>query len=170
VKGGYDMKALKGTLLTCIIALPLLNAQSTPKPTSDKELNLQAYEQLLRSDLNAKRDVVFKAIMQLSDSQAQAFWPIVKEYEAERAKLDAIESQITADYAKEYQGISDNQADQVMSKAIDLEAQRADLRKRYYARMKKAVSPVIATKFFAVDSQMQHIYDLQVSSKLPANQ
>ena len=94
------MKVIKGTLLTCIIALPLLNAQSTPKPTSDKELNLQAYEQLLRSDLNAKRDVVFKVIMQLSDSQAQAFWPIVKEYEAERAKLDAIESHIVTDNAR----------------------------------------------------------------------
>ncbi len=167
------MKAIKGTLITCIIALPFLAAQSgsakAQKP-SDKELNLQAYEKLLRSDVIAKRDVVVKAIMQFSDSESKTFWPIYKEYEAERAKLDAAEAQLTGDYAKEYQGITDDQANQVMSKSLELEARRADLRKTYYDKMKKALSPTIATKFFEVDSQMQHIYDLQVSSKLPANQ
>ncbi|HEY6376127.1 MAG TPA: hypothetical protein VIX90_11455 [Edaphobacter sp.] len=167
------MKAIKGILIACIIALPFLAAQSAsakdPKP-SDKELNLQAYEKLLRSDVTAKRDVVVKAIMQLSDSESQAFWPIYKEYETERAKLDAAEAQLTSDYSRQYQGITDNQADQVMSKSLELEAQRAELRKQYYGKMKKAVSATIATKFFEVDSQMQHIYDLQVSSKLPANQ
>jgi hypothetical protein len=167
------MKAIKGTLVACFIALPLLATQSTfakdPK-TSDKELNLQAYEKLLRSDVNAKRETVVKAIMQLSDSESQAFWPIYKEYEAERAKLDEAQAQLTSDYAKEYQGISDDQADQVMSKSLDLEEQRAELRKKYYGEMKKALSPTIATKFFEVDSQLQHVYDLQVSSKLPANQ
>ena len=168
------MKAIKGTLLACIIALPFLAAQPTfakdPKATSDKELNLQAYEKLLRSDVNAKRDMLVKEIMHLNDSDSQIFWPIYKKYEAERAKLDDAEAQLTSDYSKEYQSISDNQADQVMSKSLELGAQRAELRKKYYDTMKKALSPVVAAKFFEVDSQMQHIHDLQVSSNLPANQ
>jgi hypothetical protein len=168
------MKAIKGALLACIIALPFLTTQSAfakdAKPTSDKELNLQAYEKLLRSDVNAKRDMLVKEIMHLNDSDSQTFWPIYKEYEAERAKLDDTEAQITSDYAKEYQSISDDQADQVMSKSLELEAQRAELRKKYYDTMKTALSATIATKFFEVDSQMQHIHDLQVSSNLPANQ
>ncbi len=168
------MKAIKGALIACIIALPFLAAQpgfaKDPKPASDKELNLQAYEKLLRSDVNAKREMLVKEIMHLNDSDSQTFWPIYKEYEAERAKLDDAEAQLTSDYAKEYQTISDDQADQVMSKSLELEAQRAELRKKYYDTMKTALSPTIAAKFFEVDSQMQHIHDLQVSSNLPANQ
>jgi hypothetical protein len=162
------MKAIKGTLLACIIASPFLAAQS--KPASDKELNLQAYEKLLRSDVNGKREMIVKAIMHLNDSDSQIFWPIYKEYEAERAKLDGAEAQVTGDYAKAYQSISDNQADQVMSKSLDLEAKRVELKKKYYETMKKALSPTIAAKFFEVDGQMQNIHDLQVSSNLPANQ
>jgi len=168
------MKAIRGILLACIVALPSLSAHSMfakdPKPTNDKELNMQAYEKLLRADVDAKRDTLVKAIMRLDDSDSQTFWPIYKEYEAERAKLDDAEAQLTTEYAKEYQEISDDQADQVMSKSLDLETQRAELKKKYYDTMKKALSPTIATKFFAVDSQMQHIHDLQVSSNLPANQ
>ena len=168
------MKAIKGALIACIIALPFLAVQSAaakdPKATNDKELNLQAYEKLLRMDVNAKREMLVKEIMHLNDADSQTFWPIYKEYEAERAKLDEAEAQITTEYAKEYQDISDDQADQVMSKSLELEAQRAELKKKYYDTMKKALSPTIATKFFEVDSQMQHIHDLQVSSNLPANQ
>jgi hypothetical protein len=131
---------------------------------------MQAYEKLLKADVNAKRETIVKAIMHLSDSDSQIFWPIYKEYEAERAKLDDAEAQVTSEYVKEYQNISDDQADQVMSKSLDLEAQRAELKKKYYDTMKKALSPTIAAKFFEVDSQMQHIHDLQVSSTLPANQ
>ncbi len=78
--------------------------------------------------------------MHLNDSDSQTFWPIYKEYEAERAKLDDAEAQLTSDYAKDYQSISDDQADQVMSKSLELEAQRAELRKKYYDTMKKALS------------------------------
>jgi hypothetical protein len=168
------MKAIRGTLLACIVALPSLTAHPVfakdPKPTNDKELNIQAYEKLLRADVDAKRDTLVKAIMRLNDSDSQTFWPIYKEYEAERAKLDDAEAQVTSQYVKEYQDISDDQADQVMSKSLELEAQRAELRKKYYDTMKNALSATIATKFFEVDSQMQHIHDLQVSSTLPANQ
>ena len=168
------MKAIKGALIACIIALPFLAVQSAsakdPKATNDKELNLQAYEKLLRMDVNAKREVLVKEIMHLNDADSQTFWPIYKDYEAERAKLDDAEAQLTSDYAKDYQTISDDEADQVMSKSLELETQRAELRKKYYDTMKKALSAEIATKFFEVDSQLQHIYDLQVASKLPANQ
>ncbi|RSL15407.1 hypothetical protein EDE15_0893 [Edaphobacter aggregans] len=168
------MKTIKGTLLVCVVALPFLATQSTfakdPKTTSDKELNLQAYEKLLRMDVNAKREMLVKEIMHLSDADSQTFWPIYKDYEAERAKLDDAEAQLMSDYAKDYPSISDDAADQVMSKSLELETQRAELRKKYYDTMKKALSAEIATKFFEVDSQLQHIYDLQVASKLPANQ
>lgn len=168
------MKGIKGTLLACIVALPFLAAQSSfakdPTPTSDKELNLQAYEKLLRMDVTAKREMLVKEIMHLSDSDSKIFWPIYKDYEAERAKLDSAEAQLTSDYAKAYQNNSDDAADQVMSKSLDLETRRAELKKKYYNTMKKALSAQIAAKFFEVDSQMQHIYDLQVASKLPANQ
>jgi len=64
--------------------------------------------------------------MRLDDADSQIFWPIYKEYEAERTKLNDAEAQVTAEYAKEYQDISDDQADQVMSKSLELEAQLSD--------------------------------------------
>src|SRR5205085_5441405 len=67
--------------------------QSTPrsaavqKQASDHDLNIDAYVQLLRSDLrNSKSQIVGQA-MQLSADQSAAFWPIYKQFEADSTKV-----------------------------------------------------------------------------------
>jgi hypothetical protein len=170
------MKATKGILLVCVIGMPFLVAlslsakQAADSATSDQELNLKAYETLLRSDVKGKREAIVKEILQLSESDGEKFWPVYREYESERAKLDVAEAQLMNQYVKDYQTMSDAEADQLMSKSFDLEAQRAELKKKYFETMKKDVSASTAARFFEVDSQLQHISDLQTAAKLPANQ
>ena len=170
------MKQTNRTLLACIIGVPLLaalslSAKQTAAPAaSDEESNLRAYEILLRSDVNAKREPVVKEIMNLNDSDGAKFWPVYREYEGERAKLDEAEATVMSNYAKDYQSMSDDEADQLMSKTFDLEAQKTGLRKKTYDTLKKDLSASTAARFVEVDSQLQHISDLQTASKLPANQ
>lgn len=169
------MKPAKRTLLVCIIGLPLvialsLSAKQTDAPASDEETNLKAYEILLRSDVNAKREPVVKEIMNLSESDDAKFEPIYREYEGERAKLDEADAQFISDYTKDYQTMSDDEADKLMKKAFEVDEQRTHLRKKYYDRIKKDLSATTAAKFVEVDSQLQNISDLQATSKLPTNQ
>jgi hypothetical protein len=168
------MRAVKTSLITSLIALPFLitpfASAKSAKPTTDQELNMQAYEKLLHTDINSKREAIVTTIMNLDDNDAKAFWPIYKDYDAERAKLDDAEAQLTNDYVKNYQSISDDQADHFLSKSLELEEERAELKKKYYDTMKKSLSAATAAKFFEVDSQIQHVYDLQLAAKLPANQ
>jgi hypothetical protein len=169
------MKPAKRTLLVCIIGLPLvialsLSAKQTAAPAGDEETNLRAYETLLRSDVNAKREPVVKEIMNLSESDEAKFEPIYREYEGERAKLDEANVQFVSDYAKDYQTMSDDEADQLMKKAFEVDEQRTRLRKKYYDRIKKDLSATTAAKFVEVEGQLQDISDLQATSKLPTNQ
>ena len=170
------MKATKEALLVCFIGMPFLVAlslsakQAASPAANDQELNLRAYETLLRSEVSGKREAIVKEIMQLSDSDGEKFWPVYRQYESERAKLDDAEAQLMNEYVKDYQTMTDAEADQLMSKSFDLEAQRAGLRKKYFETMEKDLSASTAARFFEVDSQLQHISDLQTASKLPANQ
>jgi len=52
-----------------------------------KELNTEAYVELLRADVQAKRREVIKEGMQLDEKQAAAFWPLYEEYAGEQKKL-----------------------------------------------------------------------------------
>ena len=164
------MRTLNSPYLHALFVLPLV----IPVPafsqdaSSNKDLNTQAYVELLKTDANAKREAVVTYIMQLSDSDAKVFGPIYREYNDELSKLNAAEAQEIAAYAKNYDKISDKEAEDVVNKSLHLEAERVELKKKYFEKMKSALSPSAAAKFYEIDSQFQDIIHLQTTSALPA--
>lgn len=168
------MKSLKSVFLPTLLVLPLVivvPAFSQDAGGSDNQkLNTQAYVELLKTDANAKREAVVTYILQLSDADAKVFEPIYREYDKELAKLNAAQAQALQEYAKAYQNITDKQADELVSKSLEVEAQRVQLKKKYFEKMKSALSAGTAATFFEVENQLQDIVDLQASSVLPASQ
>ena len=168
------MKAVTTILLSTASVLPLLMPRFAPAQetsrTNDQDLNTQAYQELLKSDVNAKREMLIKEVMQFNESDSKTFWPIYQKYDEERTKLDQAEAQLMREYVEAYQNISDEKADQLLRKSFDLEAQRAQLKKKYFDMIEKALSARVAARFFEVENQIQNVYDLQLAANLPTNQ
>ncbi len=174
------MKSAKSMLLAALFVVPVLVAAaafrqdaSTKQDTiasSDRELNLRAYTELLRADVKAKRVAIITEIMQFSDADAATFWPLFRDYDYELSKLGDVKLQLITDYIKNYDDITDQKADELATGAFALEAQRAQLKKKYFDIMKKSLSARTAARFFQVENQIQQIVDLQISSNLPTLQ
>jgi hypothetical protein len=49
-------------------------------------MNTEAYVELLREDVQVKRQEVIKEGMQLDEKQAACFWPVYDEYAGEQKK------------------------------------------------------------------------------------
>ena len=136
-------------------------------PAQSKELNTEAYVELLREDVQAKRQEVIKEGMQLDEKQAAAFWPVYDEYAGEQKKLGEQKLAIIQDYAKDFMTMDDAKADELAQRVMALEEQRTALRKKYYQLMKKVLPTVLVVRFFQLDNQLQMLIDLQIASNLP---
>lgn len=132
-----------------------------------KELNTEAYVQLLRADLNAQKEQLIKDTMQLNDKQSAAFWPIYREYAGELSGLRDTKLAIINDYADNFLTMNDSKADQLAQKVQALDEKKLALRKKYYDAMKKVLPTVLAVRFFQVDNQIQMLVDLQIAANLP---
>ena len=132
-----------------------------------KELNTEAYVELLRADVQAKRQEVIKEGMQLDEKQAAAFWPVYEEYAAQQKKLGDQKLAIIQDYAKDFMSMDDAKADELAQRVMALDDQRSALRKKYYEAMKKVLPTVLVVRFFQLDNQVQMLIDLQIASNLP---
>ena len=135
-----------------------------------REQNFRAYVTLLRADIKAERKDIINAIMQFNDSDATKFWPIFQQYDAELTTIGDGRMKLIVDYARNYENLTNEQADALMSKAFELEAQRAILKTKFFDKMKAQLSATQAAKFFLVENQIQHIIDLQISARLPVVQ
>jgi hypothetical protein len=153
-----------------LLAVPLWAtpvALTQDESSNTREQNFRAYAMLLRADLKTQRKEIITELMQFDDEDAAKFWPLFEQYDAELSKIGDGRMALIVEYARNYENLTNDQADSLMSKAFELEVQRAQLKKKYFDRMKEALSATQATRFFLVENQIQHIIDLQISSGLP---
>jgi hypothetical protein len=166
--------------MTCALALLMAGsaaAQAPSAPASAKEtpasaketmtLNLTAYAELLRSDVRSQKVAIITEVMQFTEKEDAAFWPIYREYDLEMAKLGDERVALIAEYASNYSNLTDAIADKLATKALDLEARRQALKSKYFDRLKTALSPRTALRFLQVEHQLLLLIDLQISAALP---
>lgn len=142
--------------------------QSPPNAGRDVQaLNLQAYTELLRSDVRTQKIAIITQVMGFTEVEDAAFWPIYREYDLELSKLGDERVALIEEYARGHSELSDVLADKLAGRALDLEARRQALKARCYERVKKALSPRMAMRFLQVEHQLLLLIDLQISAGLP---
>jgi len=161
---------------SCLLAASFgLLAQTTARPastsapaaTSDQEKNIQAYIQLLRTDVRAQKTQLLGVVMALDADQSAKFWPIYKDFEAELSTFyDGVVGLIKT-YAQNYNSMTPAVADQLATKLLDLEQQRNDTKRKFYARFKSGMDPIVAARFLQVENQLERLIDLEIASSLP---
>jgi hypothetical protein len=132
-----------------------------------KEVNTRTYIQLLRADLKTSKRALIKESMQLDEKQAAVFWPLYNQYDVEQARLGDQKLALIQDYAHDFLTMTDDKANQLANRALELDDQRQTLRRKYYDLLKKALPTVLVVRFFQLEGQLQLILDLQIASNLP---
>jgi hypothetical protein len=162
------MRIIAIVVLLALVAPVAARAEqgATAAPDS-RESNLRAYVELLRSDLRTQKVAIIAEMMQFNEADDKRFWPIYREYEVELAKINDDRIALIKDYAASFEAMTDASADRIALAALDVEARRQELKSKYYARFKAALSPLMAAKFLQVENQLLLLLDLQIAASLP---
>lgn len=152
------------SLLTVIICLcaTLLRAQEKASPTvPDQDL------QLLRKDLRSMKKQLVAANMQLTDAEAEKFWPAYDQYASETAKIYDARYAIIKEYAENIRQLTDAQAQSLARRGIDLDQAVAQLRVKYFPVFEKVIQGKKTALFFQIDRRLALMIDLQLASEIP---
>jgi glutamyl/glutaminyl-tRNA synthetase len=141
-----------------------------PAATSDADThkkNMDAYLALMRREVRQEKAEIMGATMALSAQDAAKFWPIYSAYDQGLAKLNDQRLANIKEYAKNYEQLSDEEADKLVQKWMGYQKQRAELFAQTYEKVKQALGGVIAARFAMVEHQILAIIDLQIAEALP---
>jgi len=122
---------------------------------------------LLRSDLQSDRKQIVAQNMQLTDKQAEKFWPVYDAYTQETTKLGDTLQGILKDYAQNYNTMTDAQAQDLLKRMLALEKQRVDLAEQWVPKFDKVLPGKQTALFFQIDHRITLIRDLQLASIVP---
>ncbi|HHS95064.1 MAG TPA: hypothetical protein ENJ45_00620 [Phaeodactylibacter sp.] len=116
------MKSLTSFLILCFFLSSSLSAQKIPEHRKDR--------------IRSLRIAFITERLQLTPQEAEKFWPLYNEYEAEKKKLHM---KFRKDNREEE--ITDSQADELVDASFVLQEKELQLKKKYYAKLKKVISP-----------------------------
>ncbi len=175
------MKLLKPVFLSMMLAALITaspgRGQTKPQAAENKPAafpeadahnkNLQEYINLLRSDVRQQKAEIMGSVMALNAQDAAKFWPIYSDYDAQLAKLNDQRVENIKEYARTYNQMTDDKADELVQKSLAYQKQRSELLAQTYEKVKQALGGVTAARFAMIEHQLLLIIDLQIVSSLP---
>lgn len=150
------MKRLFLVLFLSLLISPYLRAQT-------EEDSLRYAESIW----SMKKKAMILDQMDLTEAEKSAFWPIYESYSNAIQFLE-IESIRLLGYTVKKNSLSDKKAAVACEDLLANDVLLAKVRKQYFKKFKKALSPAQAGRFMQLDNNFRTMLRLQVQQESPA--
>ncbi len=122
---------------------------------------------MMRSDMTTQKKALVETVMQFSQADSKIFWPIYEEYQREYYELGNETAALIKEFVENIDNMTEDRAGRLMTRTLDLQKRKLEVRQKYYNKIRKALSPIKAIKFAQLDGQLVQMLELQISSNLP---
>jgi hypothetical protein len=150
------------TLMAGAIALALFAGGAT---ASAQDINTAI--EFLRTDIAAKKKQFVAKAMDLTEKEADVFWPIYRDFETDFAKIGSERIALVKDYAANYAAMTEPKATELVKKLFATEQKRLDLKEKYFKIMSKKLSARVAARFVQTETYFTRLLDTTVSGEVP---
>lgn len=127
------------------------------------------YLKTVRIDLVEGKTDLINDVMGLSGPDAEVFWEIYSEYEAEYFALGERRRELERELAeRSWSGtLNDESAARLARAFLELRREMLELITRYHARISSELSPVRGAQFLQIEHRTGTVVDLIVASEMP---
>jgi hypothetical protein len=125
------------------------------------------YHDLLKTEVGEKKSAVIKKVMDLSEADAAIFDEIYKEYDKELERLNTSRGVLIQEYLAIYETMSQEMAEVMTQQFLEMEEKELEIKQKCLKKMEEKLSFRTAADFYHLDTKLNLMIHLQVSSKLP---
>ena len=123
--------------------------------------------ELTRAIIQAERQAIVTRAMDLTAAEAQAFWPLYREYRLEMVRVgDRLLALITT-YAQNYRGLSDEMAGKLLTEHLGIEKARLQVKNKYLPRFQKVLPPKKVARYYQVENKLDVIIQAELAEEIP---
>jgi len=128
---------------------------------------VQSEIEVTRAQIQADRQAIVAAAMPLTEEEAKAFWPLYREYRAERAKVgDALIKVITS-YAEKYNTLTDYEASTLLKEYMDVGKLSTKIHEKFLPKFNKILPAKKVLRFFQIENKLDTIIMMDLVLEIP---
>jgi hypothetical protein len=149
---------------TFVLAIAMCVAFAT---TAQAQPDQDSAVQLTRSAIQAERQAILAANLDLNEKESAVFWPLYQEYR------DALESLIDSrvnfldEFFASYETLTNDEALALLDRHLDWEKEVLKVRTAYAKKMRKVLSGRTIAKFFQIENKMDLIVEYELAGEIP---
>jgi len=141
-------------------------SSQTPSSQSDQKSVDQDID-LMRKDIRSQKKQIIAANLQLTDQEAEKFWPIYDQYTAELVKINDTKYAVIKQYATSYNTLTDAQALDLTRQLLGVDQSVVQLRMKYVPIFSTVISGKKTALFFQLDRRLVMLIDVQLAEAIP---
>lgn len=119
--------------------------------------------QLLKSDVRSQKKQIVAANMDLTDVEAEKFWPVYDRYAAAMGKVYDTKIALIQEYLENYQTMSGDQAESYLRRRAALEQDLMQVRLNYLPEFRKVLTGRETVRFYQIDWRLDLMINLQLA-------
>jgi hypothetical protein len=125
--------------------------------------------QILRDKIKADKKLVVAMNMELTESEAKAFWPIYEEYQKDLQKINRRIADLLESYAADFRGksLTDDKAKKLIDEALAIEQAEAGLKSAYAPKLGKALPVKKVARYLQIENKIRAIIKYDLASGVP---
>jgi hypothetical protein len=128
----------------------------TSQPKSDD------FIELLRKDVRSQKKQIIAENMDLSDAEAEKFWPVYDQYAADLSRIYDTKLALLNNYAENYSSMTGEQAANYIRKRAEVEQSIMQLRLKYVPAFRKVLSGRETALFYKLDWRLGLAIDVEL--------
>jgi len=143
-------------------SLPKSEAAKSSITNDDSQQTPDDFIDLLRKDVRSQKKQIIAENMDLSDAEAEKFWPVYDRYAAELSRIYDTKIALLKDYAQSYSGMTGEEAENYIRKRAEVEHSILELRLKYMPTFRKVLSGRETALFYQLDWLLGLAIDVQL--------
>ena len=158
---------MKGKVLTSLFAIVLaitFIGIADFAPAQDQPAdNMEIVKEKIKSD----KKLLVATNMQLSESEASAFWPVYESYQAELGKLRDREIKLIEQFAAKYETMSDDVAKNLLDDSLSIDSDHQKLRQSYLAKFRGVLPDAKVARYYQIESKIDAVLEYELAKRIP---
>ena len=155
---------VKITISTAIMLIML--GFAAPGMAQDKPADNM---QILRDKIKADKKLVVATNMELTESEAKAFWPIYDEYQKDLQKINRRIVNLLDSYASDARAktLTDDKAKKLINEALAIEQAEANLKSTYAPKLSKALPVKKVARYLQIENKIRAVVKYDLAQGVP---
>jgi hypothetical protein len=125
--------------------------------------------QIMKEKVKADKKLMVASNMQLTESEAKAFWPVYEEYQKDLAAINQRIGNLIQSYAKDYNAntLTDEKAKKLVDELVAIEQAEAGLKASYVPKLAKVLPMKKVARYLQVENKVRALMKYDLAGGIP---